>query len=174
MIGRLIEEDRAPPVVLEQEPGRDRPDRRAGAGDAGPDGDRLGPLAVGNTLVRIDSVDGMTNAAPTPMIARAGDEPDRMLSANAPSSRADGEDDEADLQRALAAEAVAERAGGEEQAGEDERVGVDDPLQLGVRGAETARSRRCSVGSATLSTVLPTMTMISDVQRTARIFHRRW
>ena len=40
---------------------------------------------VGNTLVRIDSVDGMTNAAPTPMIAR-----DRVstlvLSANAPST----------------------------------------------------------------------------------------
>ena len=45
---------------------------------------------------------------------------------------AEAEDGEADREAALAAEAVAERAGGEQQAGEDEHVGVDDPLQLGA------------------------------------------
>ena len=51
---------------------------------------------------------------------------------------ADEEQDEADLQGALAAEAVAEGAGGEEQPGEDEGVGVDHPLQGGGGGVEVA------------------------------------
>src|SRR5205085_984618 len=49
---------------------------------------------------------------------------------------AETEDGEAERERALAAEAVAERAGGEQQAREDEHVGVDDPLQLRRRSAE--------------------------------------
>jgi hypothetical protein len=48
------------------------------------------------------------------------------------------EDDEAGLQRALAAVAVAEGAGDEQQAGEDEEVGVDHPLQDGRRRVELA------------------------------------
>ena len=49
--------------------------------------------------------------------------------------------DEAELQRALAAEAVAERAGREQQAGEHERVDGDDPLQLRLGGVQLARQR---------------------------------
>ena len=41
---QVDEEHRAPPEVLEQQARGDRPDGRAAAGDAGPDGDRLGPL----------------------------------------------------------------------------------------------------------------------------------
>ena len=41
---QVDEEHRAPPEVLEQQAGRDRSERRAGPGDAGPQGDRLGPL----------------------------------------------------------------------------------------------------------------------------------
>ena len=126
----------------------------------------------GKTLVRIDSVDGMTNAAPTPMIARADDHLVGDVGEGA-EQRADAEHDEARLQRTLAAEAVAEGAGGEQQAGEHEAVGVDDPLQLGVAWRRAA-SGRASVGRATLSTVLPTMTMISDAHSTARVFQRRW
>ena len=47
----------------------------------------------------------------------------------------------ADQQRPFAAEAVAEAAGGEQETGEDERVGVDDPLQLGGGGAELTHER---------------------------------
>ena len=128
---------------------------------------------AGKTLVRIDSVDGMTNAAPMPITAASGDQHRRRVRERA-GDRAEREHDETALQRALASEPVAERGGREEQAGEDERVRVDEPLDLRVRGAEAADVLRlCSVGSATLSTVLPMMTMTSDVQRTARIFHRR-
>ena len=43
---------------------------------------------------------------------------------------------EADEQHALAAELVAEGAGREKEAGEDDHVGVDDPLQLAALGAD--------------------------------------
>ena len=55
---------------------------------------------------------------------------------------AEEEADEPELQRALAPEPVAERAGSEEQPREHERVGGDDPLQLRRRGVEVARQRR--------------------------------
>ena len=56
--------------------------------------------------------------------------------------RAGAEHQQAEGQRPAAAEAVAERAGGEQQAGEDEHVGVDDPLQRGGGGGEIALERR--------------------------------
>ena len=49
---------------------------------------------------------------------------------------ADEEQQEAGLEGALAAEPVADGAGGEQQAGEDERVGVDHPLQRAGGGVE--------------------------------------
>ena len=52
------------------------------------------------------------------------------------SDRADQEEDQADLQRALAPEAVAEGAGGEEHPGEHQGVGVDHPLEVGGGGVE--------------------------------------
>ena len=90
---------------------------------------------AGNTLVMIDRVAGMMNAPPMPMKARvAMSWPDDV--ANADGHRADAEDHEADLEGAAAAEAVAEAAGGEQQAGEDEGVGVDDPLEVADGGVE--------------------------------------
>ena len=53
--------------------------------------------------------------------------------------RAEAEQDQADHQHALAADPVADHPEGEQQAGEDERVGVDRPLELGLAGAEAAR-----------------------------------
>ena len=50
--------------------------------------------------------------------------------------RGEAEDREAELQHALATEAVTEGARREQQAGEDDGVGVDDPLELGAGGVE--------------------------------------
>ena len=102
---------------------------------------------AGNTLARIDSVDGMTNAAPTPMTAReAISRPD--VSANTPSSEPSPKITRPACKRALAAEAVAERGGGEQQAGEHEPVGVDDPLDVGVRRPDAAVGWPASAASA--------------------------
>ena len=56
--------------------------------------------------------------------------------------RADGEHAEADEQRTLAPEAVAEGTRREQQAGEHQGVGVDDPLQHRGAGVELGLQRR--------------------------------
>ena len=116
----------------------------------------------------IDSVDGMMNAPPMPMRARVA------ISivgrgGQRGKTRAEPEDGETECERALAAEAVAERAGGEQQTGEDEHVRVDDPLQLGAGRAEVAAR---SVGSATLRMVLSSPMTSSDAERTTRVHQR--
>ena len=95
----------------------------------------------GKTAVISDSVAGITNAAPAPCTARP------TMTSSAESARplierAEGEHAEADEQRALAAEAVAEGAGGEQQPGEHQGVGVDDPLQHRGAGVELGLQRR--------------------------------
>ena len=124
----------------------------------------------GKTLTRIESVDGMINAADAPISGAAGDELPHLGATRDASSGRDEEHDQPELQRALAPEPVAERAGREEQAGEHERVGGDDPLQLRGRGV---RARADSVGIATLRLELPTKTISRLRQRTASVHHRR-
>ena len=51
------------------------------------------------------------------------------------------EKNEAALQRPLAPVAIAERSHGEQGRGEDQQVGVDDPLQIGGRSGEVALQR---------------------------------
>ena len=88
-----------------------------------------------------DSVAGITNAAPAPCTARPtitiSAEPARPLTSDPRPKIA-----EPDQQRALAAEAVAERTGREQQPGEDEGVRVDDPLQHRGARVEVALQRR--------------------------------
>ena len=98
----------------------------------------------GKDVVMIDSVVGITSAAPTPIAARS------PISVSArrrrsPRAAAHAEDHETGEQDALAAEAVADGARDQQQAGEDHRVGVDDPCSsLCVAPVSRARS-----GSAT-------------------------
>ena len=89
------------------------------------------------TFVRIESVAGMMNAAPMPITARAAMSAS-TLDANAAAPDEMPNSDEPRGERALAAVAIAERSRGEEQAGEHERVGVDDPLQIADARPEVA------------------------------------
>ena len=94
-----------------------------------------GAASGGKTLVIVDSVPGMISAAPTPVSTRqAMSVPAEPLKVD---SRArDTEDRDAGDQRAAAAEAVADRAGGQEQRRERDGVAVDDPLRLARRRPE--------------------------------------
>ena len=121
-------------------------------------------------MTRIDSVDGMMNAAPTPIARPAGDELPHLGRRGRGQRSADEEDDEAELQRALAPEAVAERAGREQQAGEHERVDGDRPT---AAASSVASSSRDSVGMATLRLELPTKTISRLRQSTASVHQRR-
>ena len=83
--------------------------------------------------VIVDRVAGITSAAPTPSTAR------RAISSWAPpaviaTADADAEDAEPDQEHQPSTEPVADSAGRQQQRGEDERVGVDDPRQLGLVG----------------------------------------
>jgi hypothetical protein len=131
------QEHRAPPEVLEQQPGGDRADGGAAAGDAGPHRDRLGAL-VGGEHVGEDrqgrghherSGEAHQGACPDDLGGRPGDGGEEG---------AGQEEAEAGLERALAAEPVADGAGGEEHPGEHQRVGVDHPLEVGGGGTEVA------------------------------------
>ena len=98
-------------------------------------------LATVKTLTRIARVAGNISAAPTPIAARQRDQGVGRAGRGAEGGER-GEQAEADHQHPLAPDAVAEAAGGHQQAGEDEDVGVDDPLQLAGRGAELGGQRR--------------------------------
>ena len=87
------------------------------------------------TLAMIESVAGMISAAPTPITARTAITWSAELGDEGAEAR-EPEDGDARLERELAPEPVAERAEDEQQAGEDEQVGVDHPLQLRSGGAE--------------------------------------
>ena len=83
------------------------------------------------------------NAPPTPCSARARLSVSGEV-ASPHSTEATVKIDEADHEHAAAADAVGERAAGEQQRRERERVGVDHPLQVGEVGAEVALDRRAA------------------------------
>ena len=87
----------------------------------------------GNEVVITDSVVGITAAAPAPMSTRAAISIAGVVDGERPTRRG-AEDDQPGDQDALAAVPVAERAGGQQQPGEHDRVRVDDPGQLGLAG----------------------------------------
>ena len=103
----------------------------------------------GNTFTKIDNVDGMMNAAPSPIAAR------RRSAARWSRGGGDGSaevHDEPELQRALAPVPVAEGACSEQQPGEDEGVGGDRSTAVVTQWGGALRD---SVGIATLRLVFP-------------------
>ena len=94
--------------------------------------------SAGKTVVMIASVCGISSAAPTPCTARnAISRPGVGARPQAAGQREQRDAD--DEQLALAAQ-VAEPAGGDQQHGEHQRVGVDDPQDLVERGVQLRRS----------------------------------
>jgi hypothetical protein len=113
----------------------------ADRGRAGPDADRLGAL-----LAREDVGDDRQRRRHDQRPADAHDGADRDelgggLDEEDGEAR-EAEERDAGLQRALAAEAVAEGPEREQQAGEGDEVGVDHPLQRRAGGAEVLLQRR--------------------------------
>ena len=90
----------------------------------------LGRSSGGKTLIRIDRVEGMISAPASPMTARQAMSSHMAVREGGQPGRRRRKTTQPELERALAAEAVAERAGGEQAAGEHQRVDGDDPLEL--------------------------------------------
>ena len=140
--GHVDHQHRAPPEVLEQPPAGHRAEGDGDAGRGGPDGDRRGPLLGGGEDVDEDRQRGGEHQRRADAHRRPPADQLAGAVGQGGERREQGEQGEADLHHALAADAVAEAAGGHQQAGEDEDVGVDDPLQLAGRGTELGRQRR--------------------------------
>ena len=122
----------------------------------------------GNTFTRIDNVDGMMNAAPTPITARQAMicvmsvawDASRLARKNVASPNCS-----APLRPKRSPSAPRR----EEQPREHERVRRHHPLELRLGGAEVAES----VGRATLRVELPPNTMSRLRHSTASVHHRR-
>ena len=167
--GHVDEEDRAPPEVLEQQAGGDRAERTTDAGERRPDRDRLRALVEREAVH--DDREGRRHdeRGADAHHGAGGDELARVVGL-AGDEAGEAEHDEAELQRALATEPVAEGAGREQHAGEDQGVGVEDPLQLGA-----GRPRLCwMLGMATFSELTATTIITRLMHSVPRISHRRW
>ena len=93
----------------------------------------------GKTLVRMARLAGKMKAAATPISARAAiNEP--VVCAAAAATENKPKKTRPDLHGALAAEPVPDAAARQQQAGEGQAVGVDDPLQRGDRRTQRAGS----------------------------------
>ena len=106
---------------------------------------RLRAAPSAKVVVRIDSEAGAITAPPRPWTARAAISTP-WLSANPPASEASANSTRPDDEHAPAAEQVGGAAAEQQEAGERDRVGVDDPLQVDLgevqaRAGSTAAPR---------------------------------
>jgi hypothetical protein len=113
-----------------------RPDRRA------VDRERTRPLTgIGERVREQGEGGGEEDGAAEPLHGASGVEHADAADDGAPEGRA-REEDEAAGEDPPAPEAVGDRAGGEDDGGERERVRVHDPLQAGDAGVEAGRDLR--------------------------------
>lgn len=113
--GHVDEEDRSPPEVFEQDAAGDRSDRDGEADAAGPDADGLGLLVPLEDVHEDGEGRGHDERGAEAHDGPVGDELARGAGEGGEGG-ADAEDGDAEEQHLLAAEAVAEQAGGEEEA----------------------------------------------------------
>ncbi len=142
----IDQEDRAPPEVLQDAAG----DGAGGDGEAdhtGPDADGLGLLRGLEDVHDDREGGGQDEGAAEAHHGAEGDElPGGVRQRGQYGSHT--EHGHAEEQHLLAAEPITEQTRGEEQSGEDQRVGVDRPLQLALGGAESGGSGLAMVFSS--------------------------
>ena len=139
--GHIDEEDQAPAEAARQRATDERPDRNRSADGRSPRGDRLSALTPLEVLTDEGEPGGEHRRSAD---ALQGPRPDehRDRSGDAAEQRRGGEDDEAEDEHALSPEAVRDRAPAEDERGKGQRVGVDDPLQVGEACVEVPLDRR--------------------------------
>ena len=138
--GQVDGEDLVPAEVVHQEPADQRAEGHAQAGHAGPDADGPAPFLGREHVGQDGQRGGHDERAADAHEGPGGDELVGVLGQGG-QARAEGEDHQAHLQGALAAEPVAQAAGGQEEPGEHQGVAVDDPLELAVGGVEVPHER---------------------------------
>ncbi|CAA9578623.1 MAG: hypothetical protein AVDCRST_MAG33-3353 [uncultured Thermomicrobiales bacterium] len=124
-------EERVPGKELQQQAGAEEPDDRPTAGDAHPDADRAAALLFREGGGDDGQGDGHDGGGADAHDGAEGDQGVRALDEDRRGRRA-AEDGQPGQQDALAAEPVADRASRQQEPGEHDRVGIDDPLQLAL------------------------------------------
>ena len=127
---------------------------------------RLRSAPSANVVVRIDSVTGATTAPPRPWTRAGDDRAGPGPGESPPASEASANSSEAGDEHPALAEQVGGAAAQQQEAGEGQRVGVDDPLQ--VDGREARGPSRID-GSATFTTETSRITMNCARQQRIRI-----
>ena len=129
------EEDPLPAEALGDDAADQRPDRDRAADHGSPDAERGRPVFAVELLADQGQRGGEHPGAADALQPAREVEQGRVLG-DAAEERGEGEDPEPDREHAPAPEPVAERAGGEQEGGEGQRVGIDDPLQAGEAGVQ--------------------------------------
>ena len=140
--GHVDVEDRAPGEVPQQQAAGHRPDRDGQAGHARPDADGGGALARVGEHVREQRERGGVDQRGRDAHGRAAGDQLAGGAGQRGGDRREREQRQPGLQDPAPAEPVAEVPADDQQAGEDERVGVHDPLQVLGRGGQRAAHRR--------------------------------
>ena len=132
-IGTLTKKIHSQPRFSVIDAADQRPDRDRAADRRAPDAEGRRPVFAVELLAD-QRQRGREHPRPADALQAAGEVEQGRVVGDAAEERGEGEDPEADREDAPAAEPVAERAGGEQEGGEHQRVGVDDPLQAGEAG----------------------------------------
>jgi hypothetical protein len=128
--------------VIEEQPTDHRAEGDAESARRGPQANGLLPLAALAEQVGDDRQRGRHDQRrPDTHAGARGDEDVHRPGERRP-RRSRSEEQHTGQEHALAAPPVAEAAGNEQQAGKDQDVGVDDPLQVGRRRVESAHQGR--------------------------------
>jgi len=140
--GRHRVEDARPAELLEQPAPDDRAERDCDPRRRAPKADRAGALGPLGEHVRDQREGGGEHHRGAETHEAAGDDQLARGRGQSAGNAGDSEHAQPGQQKAFAAEAVAETAGGQQQRSEHEVVGIDDPLQLRVRRMQLANQRR--------------------------------
>ena len=141
------QEDPLPVEAAGEQAADERADRERRADRGAVGGERAGALLRGRERLREQRQRDREHDRGADALDRAGGVEEDDVGRQGACTRGDGEDREADREEAAAAEAVGERAGGQHDAGQRERVGVDDPLQAArgpCRGPRRCATAPCS------------------------------
>ncbi len=136
------EEDPRPRERVDEEPAEHEADRAAADGDRRPDAHRLRALGAFRERRRDDRERGGSYERGTQTLQAAAEDEDFRGRREAVQERRDSEDHDADEEDPLAPDEVAGAAAEQQEAAEDERVRVDDPLQVGIRHPQVGLDRR--------------------------------
>ena len=135
------EEDPGPGEEVGQDPAEQQADRAAAGRDRAPDAHRLRPLLALGEGRGHDRESRGRDERRAEALQPAGEDQELGRGGEPVQQRGDREDDEPREEQPLASDQVARAAAEKQEAAEDQRVGVDDPLQLGGRHVEIALDR---------------------------------